>query len=547
MANPIRRLVQLVLDRNAAKKTEEAAKRSIGRIETLFRRLRTSAGKVGDKFRSSWKKSFKLTDAGMKDLLTKFKGMATLAAAAFGARALARFTGEMFRLGTSAEETGSKFDTVFGKEAAANLDAFIGDWGRLAGLTKTEGREMAATAGAIAQGMGLAQGASAQFSADILRLAGDLTSFNDIPIVDTFAAIRSGIVGETEPLKNLGIVYRDVDVKKRALLDTGKKSVKQLTQDELATARLAVIIEKAGVAVGDLGRTQGSTANTARRMSTQFRQLKEDLAVGLLPVMSMFINAWSDTLGEMTFAQKAIKKVSDFIVAFVGGIQILAVEFNAHLRTIPARFRITLADQMEQIIKWVGMVEGLVNKVRTLAGKDAVDWTSGMRESAARLRAEGEMDIVAFRILVEQETEKILRAANVIKDKDAPSGDRKQVPEQSAAAVVVDSDAEKLAKKLADDAASLVQSLRTPVEVYEEEIIRLTAHLEARRITQETFGRAVMEAQQTLHAGLKALAKDDADAILGIQQLLAEDLAQNLTLTSLIGEYNAAYQEFCLI
>ena len=547
MANPIRRLVQLILDRSSAKKTEVDAKQSMGRIETAIKRLRTAAGRVGDKFRSSWKKSFKLTDDGMKDLLKKFKDMASLAAFAFGARALVRFTGEMFRLGTAAEETGSKFDTVFGAEAAATLDAFIDDWGRLAGLTKTEGREMAAVMGAIAQGMGLSQDASAQFSAEVLKLAGDLQSFNDIPIAETFAAIRSGVTGETEPLKRLGIVLKQSEVNTRALLNTGKLLTKELTNEEVAAARLEMIVEKAGVAIGDLERTQGSTANTARRMSRQFRQLKEDLAIGVLPVMSLFINAWTDITDNMTFAQRAIKGISNFLVSFVGGVQILAVELNAHIRTSGARLKVDIALMMDHLATFIGGVEWMVNRIRSFMGKDEVDWTSGLRESAARLRSEGEADIVAFRALVEEETEKILRAANVIKD--APSGggapvviEPDKLPDTSAATA-----AAKLAKDLAADAESLTRGLRTPQEVYEEEIFRLAEHLEARRITQETFARAVLAAQATLQAGLKALAKDDADAILGIQQKLAEDLRNNRALSGLIGEYNAAEQEISLL
>lgn len=213
-----------------------------------------------------------------------FKRIGGFLVAAFSVRLLANFTREMFKLGSAAAETGSKFETVFGAERAAELDTFLAKWANLAGLTQSEGRNMLAIAGSIAQGMGFATDESAEFAESIVRLAGDFQSFHDVPIAETFAAIRSGITGETEPLKRLGIVLRAADVDARALGITGKKTAKELTEQERVTARLALITEKAGVAIGDLDRTQDSAANTARRIAARFRDIRETVAVGLLPI-----------------------------------------------------------------------------------------------------------------------------------------------------------------------------------------------------------------------------------------------------------------------
>ena len=70
-------------------------------------------------------------------------------------------------------------------------------------------------------------------------------------------------------MKRLGIILRQVDVDQRALTQTGKTHVKQLTDAERATATLALITDKAGVAIGDLDRTQESAANQARRLRAE--------------------------------------------------------------------------------------------------------------------------------------------------------------------------------------------------------------------------------------------------------------------------------------
>lgn len=392
----IRRLVQVIVDKASARKVKRQISKALDEGTDT--------------------KKAKKNVEGLRQSLLRLGGVI---ASVFAVRKLVDFTKAIFTLGTAAEETASKFTTVFG-EAGDELDEFIETFGQLAGLTRTEGREFAATAGAIAQGMGLAVAESADFSRAILRLAGDLSSFNNVPIGETFAAIRSGITGEAEPLKRFGIVLLDAEVKARALTETGKKLTAELTLQEIALARLTLIYEKAGVAAGDLERTQDSTANTARRLSTQWRQMKEDVAVGLLPVLSVFINSWTEVSGAMSIAGNVARTVGGVITKVVVGLQIISVRLNAFFRTIPAQFRVSISQELDLLADWAEVAERLVNRVRGVFGADAVDFTSGLRDSAARLRSEGIADIQAFRILVEEEIAKIVRAASVVAG--TPSG-----------------------------------------------------------------------------------------------------------------------------
>jgi len=199
----------------------------------------------------------------------KMSKMFAAAKAAFVASGIAAvltsISKKIFTIGSAAEETASKFNTVFGDSATA-LDKQLNSFNRLAGLTKTAGRDMTATFGAIIQGAGGSQEESAKLGIELTKLAGDFASFNNISLDQAGTAIRAGLTGETEPLKRLGVVLRAAEVDARALADTGKKTAKELNELERATARVALITEKAGVQVGDLERTSNSTANTARRL-----------------------------------------------------------------------------------------------------------------------------------------------------------------------------------------------------------------------------------------------------------------------------------------
>lgn len=207
-------------------------------------------------------------------------------------------TKEMFNLGAAVEETASKFGTVLGPETA-RVSAFIEQFGVVAGLSNMEAQELLATTAAMAQGMGFTQRASADFATEVTKLAGDLSSFNNIPIEETSRAIQAAITGEREQLKRLGIVIRETDVQKQALAETGKANVAALTDEERAAATLTLIYDRAGVAVGDLGRTQDSAANQARALRAELENVRQTLATALLPVLSAGVTGLRKFVGGM--------------------------------------------------------------------------------------------------------------------------------------------------------------------------------------------------------------------------------------------------------
>jgi hypothetical protein len=209
---------------------------------------------------------------------------------------------------------------------ADSVDEFAESFGRMAGLTTAEAQAVLATTGAIAQGLGFSADASAALSQDIVQLAGDLASFNNLPTEDTARAIQAALTGEREQLKRLGIVVRQVDVDQRALLMSGKESVTQVTDQERATATLQIITERAGQAVGDLSRTQDSAANRARQVSRDFRQLAEDLSVQLIPVLESVIPILENVAAGFA---GIIPKITEFVTTLSDAVGLT----NAAIRT----------------------------------------------------------------------------------------------------------------------------------------------------------------------------------------------------------------------
>lgn len=222
---------------------------------------------------------------------------------------------KMFKWGSLVEETGSKFNTVFA-QSRDDVSKFLDTFARKAGLSRQESQGLIATTGAIAQGMGFAVEESAKMSIAVTELAGDLSSFNNLPTEEVLQAIQSALVGERESLKRLGVVILESDVQRRALINTNKLTAKSLTQVEKATATLQLISERAGVAVGDLDRTMGSAANVAKRVRSDFVNLRDAIAVAVLPALAEMLGSMDENRDSFTRMENAILDSSGLIISW---------------------------------------------------------------------------------------------------------------------------------------------------------------------------------------------------------------------------------------
>ena len=214
------------------------------------------------------------------------------------AKSLAQTAQSAFTLGAAVEETMSKFNRVFG-DAAGEMEAFIDDFATIAGLSDTMARDVLATTGAITQGLGFAQDASARFSQAVVQLAGDLASFNNVPVAQTARAIQSALTGERESLKTLGVVIKETEVQQRAFALTGKTVAAELTNQDRAIATMTLITERAGQAVGDLAATSDTAAAKARTLTAQYNNLKEQLSTALMPVLTVAVQGLLNFVNNM--------------------------------------------------------------------------------------------------------------------------------------------------------------------------------------------------------------------------------------------------------
>jgi len=221
--------------------------------------------------------------------------------AIFAAKSLFDFSKSAVDAAVAADEAASAFGTTFGT-AADRATRFLEDFANKAGLTVAEAQQLQSTLGAVAQGIGFTQEASADLSIELTKIAADVASFSNIsagaePVLQAF---RSALVGEREALKTYGIAITEAEVQTEAFLQTGKENADMLTRQEKALATLALIQQKAAVQIGDLDRTQASFANQSRLVNAELRELREEIGRELIPALEILLPKFRSLVQDVT-------------------------------------------------------------------------------------------------------------------------------------------------------------------------------------------------------------------------------------------------------
>lgn len=213
-------------------------------------------------------------------------GTTALAALAAGAVAVG---GKLLSLASDAEETASKFATVFGANASA-VDAWVKKTNAAYGITTKALQDVTSRFGVFGKAAGIAAGDLPKFSTELAQAGLDLSSFYNVDPEEAFQALSSGLAGEAEPLRRFGIFLSDATMKAEAA-SMGLRG--ELTESQKVAVRQRLILKGLGDANGDLERTSDSLANKWRALKGRGEELATNLGRGLVPVAQDVVN-WLD-------------------------------------------------------------------------------------------------------------------------------------------------------------------------------------------------------------------------------------------------------------
>lgn len=215
-------------------------------------------------------------------------------AAAFGALNVGQWVSDAIGAASDLSETASAVETVFG-DANAEVAAFAQNASTTLGMTQQQALEGARAFGIFGQAAGLSGDDLAMFSTDLVGLATDFASFNNVEPDQAIQAIGAGLRGEAEPLRQFGILLDDAALRARALEMGIYDGNGALTQQQRVLAAQAEIFEQAGVQAGDFERTSEGLANQQRILNAQWEDFTAEVGTAFLPIMTDLVTMLNDS------------------------------------------------------------------------------------------------------------------------------------------------------------------------------------------------------------------------------------------------------------
>ena len=266
-------------------------KRAIADIKDITRAIQQETGKWDDSAKQS-------TD----NISNQFSGMLKKLAAGFSAakigKALLDIGKEAISAASDLEEVQNVVDVTFG-QGASQIESWAKTAGSQFGLTETQAKRFTSTLGAMMKSSGLAGNEIVGMSTDLAGLTADMASFYNLDFDTAFQKIRSGISGETEPLKQLGINMSVANLNAFALQKGLSKTFDQMNQGEQIMLRYQYLMSATADAQGDFSRTSDGYANSVRKLETNLEQLKTTLGttfIGAVAEATGFLNSFIESL-----------------------------------------------------------------------------------------------------------------------------------------------------------------------------------------------------------------------------------------------------------
>ena len=200
--------------------------------------------------------------------------------------------GQSIELASSLSEVQNVVDTTF-----ASSSVQIDTWSKTAlnsfGLSELQAKQFSGTMGAMLKSTGLTGGSIVDMSKKLTGLSGDIASFYNISQEDAFEKIRSGISGEAEPLKALGINMSVANMEAFAMSQGIKTAYSKMSQAQQATLRYNYILKATKDVQGDFSKTSGGFANQLRLAKTNIQQMGASIASHALPFLSKLLQLFN--------------------------------------------------------------------------------------------------------------------------------------------------------------------------------------------------------------------------------------------------------------
>lgn len=266
---------------------------------------------------------FKKTSSEIEDdassLKTRMSGIGTLTrklgsllVGAFAVKKLTDFGKSCLKLGSDLAEVQNVVDVTF-PNMTAQVDKFAKSASQSFGLSETMAKRFTGTFGAMAKAFGFSEEQAYNMGSSLTKLAGDVASFYNLSQDEAYTKLKSVFTGETESLKDLGVVMTQTALDSYALANGFGKTTAKMSEAEKVALRYSFVQNQLAAAQGDFARTSGSWANQVRILTLQFDSLKAAIGQGLINLFTPVIRVINTVIGKLITLANAFKSFTELI------------------------------------------------------------------------------------------------------------------------------------------------------------------------------------------------------------------------------------------
>ena len=210
------------------------------------------------------------------------------------------------------------------KEVFKNMSGDVLTWSQTSldkmGMARSTALDAASLYGGMATAMGLTRKRATDMSKSLTELSVDLASFHNTSLDQASTALKSIFTGETETLKNYGIVMTEANLKAYALSQGIKTNYSEMSQAEKVQLRYNFVLNASKDAIGDYERNCGEAASQMKKLPEALKELATSFKDNVEPVITPIITSLNGAIVSFGKWSKTTKNVVTIAVVSIAAL-----------------------------------------------------------------------------------------------------------------------------------------------------------------------------------------------------------------------------------
>ena len=277
----------------------------------------TEMGNTGTKAMNQISNSMNGATKSMGSLKSSLKGIIGTLGLVFSLKALINFGQQAVDVASDLTEVDNVVQKAFGN-MRGEMDALADSSIKNLGISRLEAYQTGSTFMAMGKSMLTSSQDAKDMALNLTKLSANMASFFNTSNKYAAIALKSIYTGETETLKQYGVVMTEVNLKQFALAQGISKSYDEMSQSERVMLRYQYVMQQLGYIGDDFIDTQDSWANQTRVLKEQWKEFLGVLGTGIITVLTPLVKALNMIMGRMIAIAKSIGSV----LSNVFGIQV---------------------------------------------------------------------------------------------------------------------------------------------------------------------------------------------------------------------------------